>query len=150
MWRRYHQLQPAWRELRVATRHSINLAGGISTPIEVRVTQIESDIYDGILSVHPFLNPEVRELSLAEALKTAPTDEDAAVIADAAVPAHAIVMWTRHAADQTDPPVQPAGDGPLLVSANSTPGLVRLSQALSRSGIVRAAREAAVLESSAR
>ncbi|MEV7521423.1 MAB_1171c family putative transporter [Streptomyces sp. NPDC091371] len=150
MWRRYHQLQPAWRELRVATRRSINLAGGISTPIDVRVTQIESDIYDGILSVHPFLNPEVRELSLLEARKTAPTDEEAAVIADAAVLAHAIVMWTRHAADGNASPVQHAGDGPLLASATSTLGLVRLSRALSRSAVVRATREAAVLESSTR
>ncbi|MFE2167698.1 MAB_1171c family putative transporter [Streptomyces sp. NPDC059447] len=150
MWRRYHQLQPAWRELRAATRHSINLAGGISTPIEVRVTQIESDIYDGILSVHPFLSPEVRELSLAEALKTAPSDEEAAVIADAAVLAHAVVMWSRHAAGQSEAPAEHAGDGPLLASANSAVGLVRLSRALSRSAIVRATREAAVLESSAR
>ncbi|OKK16909.1 hypothetical protein AMK16_24830 [Streptomyces sp. CB00455] len=148
-WLRYYQLQPAWRELRVATQHSINLASGLWTPIEVRVCQLESDIYDGILTVHPCLDPEVRAASLREALKTARTDEDAHAVADAAALAHAIVMWTRKTPRQSSAHEQ-TDDGPLLVSAGGVAGLVRLSKALSKSPIVRATREAAVLESSNR
>lgn len=149
-WRRYYQLRPAWKELRVATQHGINPASGLRTPIDVRVCRLESDIYDGILAVHPYLDPEVHALSLAEARKTARTDEDAAVIADAAALAHALVVWTRRAGDQGSLPDEQSGEGPLLPSAANAAGLVLLSRALSKSSIVRATREAAVLESSTR
>ncbi|MFD4242722.1 DUF6545 domain-containing protein [Streptomyces sp. NPDC058525] len=148
-WLRYYQLQPAWRELRVATQHSINLAGGLWTPMEVRVCQLESDIYDGILTVHPCLDPEVHATSLLEARKTARTEEEAHAVADAAALAHAIVMWTRRTPCQSSGADQ-ANDGPLLASADGVAGLVRLSKALSKSPIVRATREAAALESSHR
>ncbi|MFZ3473670.1 DUF6545 domain-containing protein [Streptomyces sp. 4.24] len=149
-WRRYYQLQPAWKELRVATQHSINLARGLRTPIDVRVCQLESDIYDGILTVHPYLDREVHALSLVEARKTAKTDEDAAVIADAAALAHAVVVWARRTKEQAAVPEEPSADAPVLSSAVNAAGLVLLSQALSKSPIVRATREAAVLESSTR
>ncbi|MCY0935634.1 MAB_1171c family putative transporter [Streptomyces sp. H34-S4] len=149
-WRRYYQLQPAWRELRVATPHSINLVGGLRTPIDVRVCQLESDIYDGMLTIHPYLDPEVHALSLVEAHKTARTGEDAAVIADAAAVAHAVVVWAARTADQSAVPDERSGDGPVLSSAVNAAGLVLLSQALAKSPIVRTTREAAVLESSTR
>ncbi|MFD5144857.1 MAB_1171c family putative transporter [Streptomyces sp. NPDC058401] len=149
-WRRYYQLQPAWKELRGATPHGIAPAGLLRTPIDVRVCRLESDIYDGILAVHPYLDPDVHALSLAEARKTARTDADAAVIADAAALAHAVVLWARRAGDHAALPDGQSGDGPLLSSAVNAAGLVLLSRALSKSPIVRATREAAVLESSTR
>ncbi|MEU2453934.1 DUF6545 domain-containing protein [Streptomyces sp. NPDC012765] len=149
-WRQYYQLQPAWKELRVATQHSINLARGLRTPIDVRVCQLESDIYDGILTVHPYLDPAVHAHSLAEARKTSLSDEDAAVIADAAALAHAVVLWTRRTSEPGAASEEQLGDKPVLTSAVSAAGLVLLSQALHKSPIVRATREAAVLESSNR
>ncbi|MFD3722711.1 MAB_1171c family putative transporter [Streptomyces sp. NPDC058674] len=148
-WVRYYQLQPAWRELRVATQHSINLAGGLWTPMEVRVCQVESDIYDGILTLHPCLDPEIHAVALREALKTVRTDEDAQAVADAAALAHALVVWTSKTPCQGTG-ADRANDGPLLISAGGVAGLVRLSKAMSKSPIVRATREAAVLESSIR
>ncbi|MFC9816517.1 MAB_1171c family putative transporter [Streptomyces virginiae] len=147
-WLRYYQLQPAWRELRVATPHSINLARGLWTSMEVRVCQLESDIYDGILNIHPCLDPEIHAASLRKARKTARTEEDAHAIADAAALAHAVVMWTRKTPGHSGGPER--ADGPLLTSADGVAGLVRLSKALSKSPIVQATREAAVLESSNR
>ncbi|MFI5763003.1 MAB_1171c family putative transporter [Streptomyces sp. NPDC051563] len=149
-WHRYYQLQPAWKELRDATRHGISPPVRLRTPIDVRVCRLESDIYDGILAVHPYLDPEVHALSLAEARKTARTDADAAAIADAAALAHAVVARARREGGQGVPPDEQPDDVPLLSSAVNAAGLVLLSRALSKSPIVRATREAAVLESSTR
>ncbi|NEB06839.1 DUF6545 domain-containing protein, partial [Streptomyces sp. SID13726] len=76
MWRRYAQLRPLARELKGATRHSIALGGGPWTPIEIRLTQRESDIHDGILTVSPYLRAGVRERALREELEAGrPADE---------------------------------------------------------------------------
>lgn len=144
LWRRFRQLRPLWKELSAATQHTRELAEGPRASIELRVTQLEADIHDGILTVSPYLDAAVRERALARARETTGCAEDAEATADAAALAHAVVAWAWRV------PL-PEGADPLrqnhrsvLVSPDDPSGLVRMSRALS-SDIVRSFREAAAL-----
>ncbi|KJY44532.1 hypothetical protein VR46_19955, partial [Streptomyces sp. NRRL S-444] len=95
MWRRYRRLRPLSQELKGATRRSIDLAGGAWTSIEIRLTQRESDIHDGILAVSPYLQAGVREQALREELEAGRPADEAAAVADAAALASAVVLWGR-------------------------------------------------------
>ncbi|GGZ56085.1 hypothetical protein GCM10010371_14490 [Streptomyces subrutilus] len=150
LWRRYHRLQPAWRELRAATGRGIGPAGGRWTPIEVRVIQTESEIHDGILAVNPYLDPGLREAALHEALKTAPSADEAAAVADAAALAHAVVVWAGDAGGRAPTAAEHPAGRALLASPRTSAGLVRMSRALSGSEVVRAVREAALREAALR
>ncbi|MFI5665996.1 MAB_1171c family putative transporter [Streptomyces sp. NPDC051704] len=141
MWRRYAQLRPLSRELQGATRHSIALGGGPWTPIEIRLTQRESDIHDGILTVSPYLRAGVRERALREELEAGRPADEAAAVADAVALATAVVLWGRAQSGPQDPAAQAAD--PVLVSPNSPSGLVRMSRALAKSATVRSFRQTA-------
>ncbi|MYT18830.1 hypothetical protein GTW69_00735 [Streptomyces sp. SID7760] len=139
MWRRYAQLRPLSRELRGATRRSIALSGGPWTPIEIRLTQRESDIHDGILTVSPYLRSGVRERVLREELEAGRPADEAAAVADAVALATAIVLWDR--ARDTPEGSAPEAGSPVLTSPNSPAGLVRMSRALAKSPTVRSFRQ---------
>ncbi|WP_406186984.1 MAB_1171c family putative transporter [Streptomyces sp. NBC_01006] len=141
MWRRYSQLRPLSRELQGATRHSITLAGGPWTPIEIRLTQRESDIHDGILAVSPYLRAGVRERALREELEAGRPADEAAAVADAVALATAVVLWGR--ARSTPEDAGPEAASPVLTSPNSPSGLVRMSRALAKSPAVRSFRQTA-------
>ncbi|MFI5979936.1 MAB_1171c family putative transporter [Streptomyces sp. NPDC051555] len=143
-WRRFRQLRPLWKELSAATQHTRELAEGPRASIELRVTQLEADIHDGILTVSPYLDAELRARALLRARETAGCAEEAEATADAAALADAVVVWARRV------PL-PEGSDPLrqnhrsvLVSPDDPSGLVRMSRALS-SDVVRSFREAAAL-----
>ncbi|MFE2876087.1 MAB_1171c family putative transporter [Streptomyces roseus] len=140
MWRRYAQLRPLSRELRGATRRSIALGGGPWTPIEIRLTQRESDIHDGILTVSPYLRSGVRETVLREELEAGRPADEAAAVADAVALAMAITLWDR--ARDTPGGSGPQAASPVLTSPNSPAGLVRMSRALAKSPTVRSFRQA--------
>ncbi|WP_406386013.1 MAB_1171c family putative transporter [Streptomyces sp. NBC_00211] len=146
MWRRYFRLRPLSRELRGATRHSIHLAGGPWTPIEIRLTQRESDIHDGILTVSPYLHADVRERALEEELAAGRSTDEAVAVADAAALASAVVLWSRAQGAREGAVAKAAS--PVLTSPNSPSGLVRMSRALATSATVRSCRQSAVLQSS--
>ncbi|MFB7982812.1 MAB_1171c family putative transporter [Streptomyces vinaceus] len=148
MWRRYRLLRPLHQELRTATRHSIDLSAGSWTPIEIRLTQRESDIHDGILAVNPYLHADLREQALREELEAGRAPEEAEAVADAAALASAVVAWER--AQNASPRSAPPTAGTVLTTPNSPQGLVRMSLALAKSGTVRSFRQSAILESSAR
>ncbi|MFF4101854.1 MAB_1171c family putative transporter [Streptomyces sp. NPDC001903] len=141
MWRRYAQLRPLSRELRAATRHSIALGGGPWTPIEIRLTQRESDIHDGILTVSPYLQEAVRARALREELEAGRPADEAAAVADAVALATAVVLWGRARNTPEDPAAQ--APSPVLTSPNSPSGLVRMSRALAKSPTVRTFRQTA-------
>ncbi|WP_030293441.1 MAB_1171c family putative transporter [Streptomyces katrae] len=147
MWRRYRRLRPLSRELEGATRRSIDLAGGAWTSIEIRLTQRESDIHDGILAVSPYLQAGVREQALRVELEAGRPADEAAAVADAAALASAVVLWGRAQNAPGQEPV-PWAASPVLTSPNSPQGLVRMSQALTRSATVRSCRRSAVVGSS--
>ncbi|MFI6144633.1 MAB_1171c family putative transporter [Streptomyces sp. NPDC051109] len=141
MWRRYSQLRPLSRELRGATRHSITLAGGPWTPIEIRLTQRESDIHDGILTVSPYLHAGIRERALRKELEAGRPADEAAAVADAVALATAVVLWGR--ARSAPGENGPEAASPVLTSPNSPSGLVRMSRALAKSPTVRSLRRTA-------
>ncbi|MFB6810873.1 MAB_1171c family putative transporter [Streptomyces sp. NPDC056387] len=144
MWSRYVRLRPLSRELREATRHSINLAGGPWTPIEIRLTQRESDIHDGILTVSPYLHAAVREQALRRELAAGRPADEAEAVADAAALARAVVLWGR--ARGGPEPAAPRAASPVLISPNTPSGLVRMSRALATSATVRSCRQSAAPE----
>lgn len=148
MLRRYRLLHPLHQELRVATKHSIDLSAGPWTPIEVRLTQRESDIHDGILAVNPYLRPELRDRALREELEAGRSPEEATAVADAAALASAVVAWERARSGAAPAPARVTHM--VLVSPNSPQGLVRMSLALAGSATVRSFRRSALAESSTR
>lgn len=114
MWRRYSQLRPLSRELQGATRHSIALGGGPWTPIEIRLTQRESDIHDGILTVSPYLRAGVRERALRQELEAGRPADEAAAVADAVALATAVVLVGPRAEHAARPRGGGRGPGPGL------------------------------------
>ncbi|MFJ9646150.1 MAB_1171c family putative transporter [Streptomyces sp. NPDC101206] len=145
MWRRYRRLRPLHEELRGATERSIDLsAGGGWVPIEIRLTQRESDIHDGILTVNPYLQAELRDRALRRELADGRPAEEAAAVADAAALVSAVVRWERAGTEATPS----AGPDAVLTSPSSPQGLVRMSLALSRSATVRSFRRSALEERS--
>ncbi|NXY97100.1 hypothetical protein HYE82_22500 [Streptomyces sp. BR123] len=152
MWRRYRRLRPLHEELRVATERSIDLsAGGAWVPIEIRLTQRESDIHDGILTVNPYLRAELRERALRKELADGRPAEEAAAVADAAALVSAVAHWERARAAASPggvPHPHPHTADAVLTSPSSSQGLVRMSLALSRSATVRSFRRSALEDSS--
>ncbi|MER5730604.1 MAB_1171c family putative transporter [Streptomyces sp. NPDC002138] len=144
LWLRLRRLRPLWKELSAATQHTRELAEGPRASIELRVTQLEADIHDGILTVSPYLDAELRELALARAREAGGSPEDVAALADAAALAHAVVVWARGVPLPEDSDPLRQNHRSVLVSPDDPSGLVRMSRALS-SDVVRSFREAAAL-----
>ncbi|MGW1025955.1 MAB_1171c family putative transporter [Streptomyces sp. NPDC002577] len=145
-WDTYRRLGPLWRELRPAMpQHDARALRLTWWPsVELLVTQRESDIHDGMLSLYPYFDADMRASAYAAAVARGSEPEQAHAVADAAMVTAAL------RARAADP------DGRVISSAKATASasasvrvsgraegprdLVRMSIALRQSPVVAAAR----------
>ncbi|MEV6398593.1 MAB_1171c family putative transporter [Streptomyces sp. NPDC051907] len=139
-WSTYWQLGALWRELRTAVPNgSPSVRISWWSPADLRVTQRESDIHDGMLNLDPYFDPELRAGAYQAAIDTGSDHQQAQAIADAAMVAAAL------RARSADP------EGKIISSAQAyrpdaaegPRDLVRMSLALRQSPVVEAARRSA-------
>lgn len=139
-WTVYRQLGTLWRELRAAVESgspSVRISWWSSA--DLRITQRESDIHDGMLQLDPYFDPALRASAYAEAVDAGSDPQRARAIADAAMVAAALQSRTA------DP------EGKIISSAQAYTSkavdgprdLVRMSLALRNSPVVEAARRRA-------
>lgn len=139
-WSTYRRLGPLWRELRPVAdqgEHGVRISWW--SPVQLQVTQRESDIHDGMLNLHPYFDSEVRARAYEAAVTSGSTSDRARAEADAAMVTAAVLAW---AADPEGRVISSAETG--VTPTPSTDGprdLVRLSLALRQSPVVAAARE---------
>ncbi|MFI1358435.1 MAB_1171c family putative transporter [Streptomyces sp. NPDC020898] len=139
-WSTYRRLSPLWRELRPLSGHgdrAVRIAWW--SPAELQVTQRESDIHDGMLSLYPYFDPALRTRAYTAALATGSSPAGARAEADAAMVTAAL------RARAADP------DGRVITAATTTADptsptegprdLVGMSIALRRSPVVAEIRE---------
>ncbi|MGW1161359.1 MAB_1171c family putative transporter [Streptomyces sp. NPDC002513] len=135
-WSTYRRLGPLWRELRPVSAHT-GREGRIAwwSSVELQVTRRESDIHDGMLSLSPYFDPDVRAHAYDAAVAAGSDPVQARAEADAAMVAAAVRARTE------DP------EGRVLSAAKTPAGphdgprdLVRTSLALRRSPVVAAVR----------
>ncbi|MFF0450813.1 MAB_1171c family putative transporter [Streptomyces sp. NPDC004609] len=154
-----HRVRAAWR---TAVRHrrlktlAHRLAGpagrggagvaiGPWASMELRLTQREAAIHDGIIALRPYFDDEVHSRAESTALARGHSPARARIVADAAMIAAAAAA--RDAAPGRTAPT--AGGGESGRPSTGADDLVRISLALRRSPVVRPARRrAAVSESS--
>ncbi|MHA5046994.1 MAB_1171c family putative transporter [Streptomyces sp. SD15] len=140
-WSTYRRLGPLWRELRPVSAHEDH-AVRISwwSPAELQVTQRESDIHDGMLSLYPYFDSEVRSLAYDAALAAGSVPAQAQAEADAAMVTAAV------RARAADPDGRVIGAAEATAPTTTSTGaegprhLVRMSMALRQSPVVAAAR----------
>ncbi|MER6438681.1 MULTISPECIES: MAB_1171c family putative transporter [unclassified Streptomyces] len=151
-WSTYRRLGPLWRELRPVSAHE-DRAVRISwwSPGELRVTQRESDIHDGMLSLYPYFDSEARALAYDAALAAGSEPVQAQAEADAAM---VTVAVRARAADPegrvisaAEAATAPAGPGSAYAYTDGPRDLVRMSMALRQSPVVAAARGRAAARS---
>ncbi len=139
-WSTYRRLSPLWRELRPLSGHgdrAVRIAWW--SPAELQVTQRESDIHDGMLSLYPYFDPDLRTRAYTAALATGSSPAAARAEADAAMVTAAL------RARAADP------DGMVITAATTTTDptspteaprdLIGMSIALRRSPVVAEIRE---------
>ncbi|WP_406334665.1 MAB_1171c family putative transporter [Streptomyces sp. NBC_00203] len=144
-WSTYRRLGPLWRELKPVSAHEDH-AVRISwwSPAELQVTQRESDIHDGMLSLYPYFDSEVRSHAYDAALTAGSSPAQAQAEADAAMVTAAVraraadpegrVISSAEAADG------PPAPGSAYAYTDGPRDLVRMSIALRQSPVVAAAR----------
>ncbi|AVH55303.1 MULTISPECIES: MAB_1171c family putative transporter [Streptomyces] len=149
-WSTYRRLGPLWRELKPVSVHEDRVVR-ISwwSPAELQVTQRESDIHDGMLSLYPYFDSEVRSHAYGAALAAGSPPGQAQAEADAAMVTAAV---RARAADPEGRVISSAeaGTAPAGSASAYTEGprdLVRMSIALRQSPVVAAAREQATTRS---
>ncbi|MEV6652052.1 MAB_1171c family putative transporter [Streptomyces sp. NPDC051219] len=136
-WTTYRQLGPLWRELQPVTpRHARAVRIALWSPAELRVTQRESDIHDGMLSLYPYFSPEARASAYDAAVTAGSDPAQAQAEADAAMVTAAV---RARAADPEGKIIDSAG-AVTSVSTVRPRDLVRMSIALRQSPVVAAAR----------
>uniref|UniRef100_UPI0006E395C6 MAB_1171c family putative transporter n=1 Tax=Streptomyces graminilatus TaxID=1464070 RepID=UPI0006E395C6 len=116
-WSTYRRLSPLWRELAPLSDHGVR-AGRVAwwSPAELQVTQRESDIHDGMLSLYPYFDPTVRATAYDAALAAGSSPEAARAEADAAMLTAALRSRAAdpegrvitEAATENNPPPPPA------------------------------------------
>ncbi|MFG2312631.1 MAB_1171c family putative transporter [Streptomyces sp. NPDC048566] len=144
-WSTYRRLGPLWRELRpVAAPGDRAVRVSWWSPAELRVTQRESDIHDGMLSLYPYFDAALRSRALDTALASGSSPGTARAEADAAMVTAAV---RARAADPegrvisaAGAPAGPGGAGDAPVHGDGPRDLVRMSMALRASPVVAAAR----------
>ncbi|MGV9248387.1 MAB_1171c family putative transporter [Streptomyces sp. NPDC003710] len=135
-WSTYRRLGPLWRELRPVSAHT-GREGRISwwSSAELQVTQRESDIHDGMLSLYPYFDAQVRARAYDAAVAAGSDPVRARAEADAAMVAAAL----RARAD--DPEGRVIGAAEAAAGPQDGPrDLVGMSLALRRSPVVAAVR----------
>ncbi|MGW9029921.1 MAB_1171c family putative transporter [Streptomyces sp. NPDC055722] len=141
-WSTYRRLGPLWRELRPVSAHG---GRGVRiswwSPVDLQVTQRESDIHDGMLSLYPYFDSEVRSRAYDAAVAAGSDPVQARAEADAAMVAVAVRART---ADPEGRVISSAGTNDAPAASPEAPrDLVRTSIALRQSSVVAAAREPA-------
>ncbi|MER6122433.1 MAB_1171c family putative transporter [Streptomyces sp. NPDC001795] len=141
-WSTYRRLGPLWRELRPVSAHAdrgVRIAWWSAA--ELQVTQRESDIHDGMLSLYPYFDSEVRARAYDAAVAAGSESAQAQAEADAVMVAVAV---RARAADPEGRVIRSAGanDAP-PASPEGPRDLVRMSIALRQSPVVAAARGSA-------
>ncbi|MEU9207053.1 MAB_1171c family putative transporter [Streptomyces sp. NPDC048415] len=146
-WSTYRRLGPLWRELRPVSAHA-DRAVRISwwSPAELQVTQRESDIHDGMLSLYPYFDAELRSRAYDAAVLAGSSPAQAQAEADAAMVTAAVraraadpegrVISSAEAAGAP----REAGSGSAYAYTDGPRDLVRMSIALRQSPVVAAAR----------
>jgi len=144
-WSTYRRLGPLWRELQPISAHE-DRAVRISwwSPAELQVTQRESDIHDGMLSLYPYFDSEVRAHAFDAAVAAGSSPAQAQAEADAAMVTAAV---RARAADPEGRVISSAEAatgaptaGPASAYTDGPRDLVRMSIALRQSPVVAAAR----------
>ncbi|WP_055712080.1 MAB_1171c family putative transporter [Streptomyces torulosus] len=137
-WSTYRRLGPLWRELRpvwAQAGHEVRISWW--APAQLQMTQRESDIHDGMLSLYPYFDSEVRAKAYEAAVAAGSEPVQARAEADAAMLTAAV------RARQDDPEGRvissAVADTPTLPAENPR-DLVRMSIALRQSPVVAAAR----------
>ncbi|MGR6973987.1 MAB_1171c family putative transporter [Streptomyces cynarae] len=138
-WATYRRLGPLWRELRPVSAHADH---GVRiswwSPVELQVTQRESDIHDGMLGLYPYFDSEVRSRAYDAARAAGSDPVHAQAEADAAMVAAAV---RARAADPEGRVISSAGTDSAPAASLEVPrDLVRMSVALRQSPVVAAAR----------
>jgi hypothetical protein len=138
-WSTYRRLGPLWRELQpVGAQEDRAVRISWWSPAELQVTQRRSDIHDGMLSLYPYFDSEVRAQAYDAAVAAGSDPVQARAEADAAMVTAAVRARAADpegrvissAATTTEPPA----------STESPRDLVRMSLALRQSPVVAAAR----------
>ncbi|MFI6334058.1 MAB_1171c family putative transporter [Streptomyces sp. NPDC050535] len=139
-WATYRRLGPLWRELQPAGAHAVRIAWW--SPAELQVTQRESDIHDGLLSLYPYFDPEVRARAHDAAVAAGSGPDRARAEADAAM----VTAALRARADDPEGRIICAATADSTPSADPAGGprdLVGMSVALRRSPVVATVRDRA-------
>ncbi|MDX3748432.1 MAB_1171c family putative transporter [Streptomyces sp. AK08-02] len=140
-WSTYRRLSPLWRELAPLSDHgdhAVRIAWW--SPAELQVTQRESDIHDGMLSLYPYFDPTVRTRAYEAARAAGSSPDVARSEADAAMVTAAL---RARAADPEGRIISAAAteNGGPSSAAEGPRDLVAMSNALRRSPVVAAVRE---------
>ncbi|GGW24142.1 MAB_1171c family putative transporter [Streptomyces xantholiticus] len=136
-WAAYRRLGTLWRELRSIAPHGTpSVRISLFSPAELRVTQRESDIHDGMLQLDPYFDRVLREDSYAQALAGGADPRQAHAVADAAMVAAAL----RARAADPEGQIVKSAEAYTTVAAAGPRDLVRMSLALRHSPVVEAAR----------
>jgi hypothetical protein len=141
-----------WRELKpvsVPEDRAVRISWW--SPAELQVTQRESDIHDGMLSLYPYFDSEVRSRAYGAAVAAGFSSAEAHAQADAAM---VTVAVRARAADpegrvisSAEEAAAPPATGSPFAGADGPRDLVRMSIALRRSPVVEAARGQATTRS---
>ncbi|MDR3084098.1 MAG: hypothetical protein LBV60_24815 [Streptomyces sp.] len=138
-WSTFRLLGPLWRELRQVSahpHHGVRISWW--SPAELQVTQRESDIHDGMLSLYPYFDSTVRSRAYDAAMTAGSDPAQAQAEADAAMVAVAV---RAKAADPEGRVIRSAGaDAAPAASPERPRDLVGMSIALRQSPVVAAAR----------
>ncbi|MCC9705796.1 hypothetical protein E4N62_11360 [Streptomyces sp. MNU76] len=139
IWSMYRRLGPLWRELRpvwAQASHEVRISWW--APARLQMTQRESDIHDGMLSLYPYFDAEVRAKAYDAAVASGSEPVQARAEADAAM----VTAAVRAKADDPEGRVisSAPADAPAPPAENPR-DLVRMSIALRQSPVVAAARE---------
>ncbi|MGW3912940.1 MAB_1171c family putative transporter [Streptomyces sp. NPDC005070] len=144
-WSAYRRLGPLWRELKpVAVPEDRAARMSWWTPAELQVTQRESDIHDGMLSLYPYFDSAVRSRAFGAAVAAGSSAAEAHAEADAAMVTVAVRARAADPEGRVIRSAETADPPPVTGSASAdTDGrrdLVRMSDALRHSPVVAAVR----------
>lgn len=136
-WAAYRQLGTLWRELRATSAPGTpTVRISFFSPVELRVTQRESDIHDGLLQLDPYFDRGVRTDAYEEAVAAGAEPREAQAVADAAMVAAAL----RCRADDPEGEIIRSAQSYTSETAQGPRDLVRMSLALRHSPVVAAVR----------
>ncbi|NWF29391.1 hypothetical protein HW130_24560 [Streptomyces sp. PKU-EA00015] len=136
-WAAYRQLGTLWRELRAASAPGTpTVRISFFSPVELRVTQRESDIHDGLLQLDPYFDHGLRASAYEEAVADGAEPREAQAVADAAMVAAAL----RSRAADPEGEIISSAQAYTSEAAQGPRDLVRMSLALRHSPVVAAVR----------